>query len=210
MRHEFEDVPDDELWLRAGHHDGAAFGELFERHSTDVYNHCFRRTGSWSVAQDLTSVVFLQAWRRRRDVRLHGDSILPWLLAVANNAARNSDRSIRRNSRLLAKLPRRDAALNFDEEVSNRIDDERAMRLILDTVNTLRVEEREIIALCDWSNLSYSEAAVALNVPIGTVRSRLSRAREHLRVLLDQDTIEPEPATRVAGITFPKENHEPS
>lgn len=210
MRHEFDDVPDDELWLRASRHDGAAFGELFERHSNDVYNLCFRRTGSWAVAQDLTSVVFLQAWRRRKEVRLHGDSILPWLLAVANNVARNSDRSIRRNSRLLAKLPKSDPTSNFEDGVNKRIDDERAMRLILDTLNSLRVEDREIIALCDWSNLSYSEAAVALNIPIGTVRSRLSRAREHLRVLLDQDDIAPESATRVAGFTFPKENNDPT
>ena len=91
-----------------------------------------------------------------------------------------------------------------------RIDDERAMRLILGTLNSLRVEDREIIALCDWSNLSYTEAAVALNIPIGTVRSRLSRAREHLRVLLDQDNIAQEPATRVAGFTFPKENNDPT
>jgi len=79
-------VPDSELWRRAAGHDGTAFGELFERHADAVYLHCFRRTASWSTAEELTSVVFLEAWRRRRAVRLDTDSILPWLLAVANNA----------------------------------------------------------------------------------------------------------------------------
>jgi len=102
-----EPVPDSELWRRAAEHDGAAFGELFERHADAIYVHCFRRTASWSSAQELTSVVFLEAWRRRRAVQLHGDCILPWLLAVANNAIRNADRSLRRNKRLLAKLPLR-------------------------------------------------------------------------------------------------------
>ena len=210
VRRDFDGVPDEQLWLLASRHDGAAFGELFERHSADVYNHCFRRTGSWSVAQDLTSVVFLQAWRRRRDVRLHGDSILPWLLAVANNAARNSDRSIRRYNRLLSKLPKSELTSSLDDDVNKRIDDERAMGVILDKLNSLNLQDREIIALCDWSYLSYAEAAVALDIPIGTVRSRLSRARDHLRVLLDQEGFAHEPTNHVADLTFPKENHDPA
>jgi RNA polymerase sigma-70 factor (ECF subfamily) len=142
-------------------------------------------TGSWSAAEDLTSVVFLQAWRRRDQVRIHGDSILPWLLAVANNATRNSERSLRRHRLLLAKLPRSGPSSEFEDGIGDRMDDERRMQLILILVNRLKAREREIIALCDWSDLSYAEAASALNIPIGTVRSRLFRAREHLRSLLD-------------------------
>ena len=193
VRAEYADMPDSELWRRARDHDGTAFGELFERHSTAVYNHCFRRTASWSTAQDLTSVVFLDAWRRRKDVRLHGDSILPWLLVTANNATRNANRSIRRYQRLLVKLPPATSQLGSEEEAGNRVDDERSMALILDKVNSLRVEEREIIALCDWTDLSYAEAATALGVPVGTVRSRLSRAHQHLRKLIDDD---PDPHKR--------------
>ena len=98
-------VPDSELWRRAADQGGAAFGELFERHADAVYVHCFRRTASWSRAEELTSVVFLEAWRHRQSVRLDTDSILPWLLAVANNVIRNANRSLRRHQRLLAKLP---------------------------------------------------------------------------------------------------------
>jgi hypothetical protein len=56
---------DDELWLEAVKGDADAFGLLFERHARSVYNYCFRRTGEWARAQDLTSVVFLECWRRR-------------------------------------------------------------------------------------------------------------------------------------------------
>jgi hypothetical protein len=73
---------DRELWRLAGDGDSAAFGELFDRHATAVYNHLFRRTGSWSEAEDLTSAVFLQAWHRRTRVVIDRESALPWLLGV--------------------------------------------------------------------------------------------------------------------------------
>lgn len=177
-------VPDSELWRRASEHDGLAFGELFERHSTAVYNHCFRRTASWSRAEDLTSVVFLEAWRLRSKVRLHGDSILPWLLAVANNVLRNSNRSLRRYRHLMQAVPASATQPDLAEQVSSKLDDERAMATVLTEIHMLTAREQEVIALCDWSALSTEEAAVAMDVPVGTVKSRLSRAHEHLRARL--------------------------
>lgn len=174
---------DEELWLRAAS-DPSAFGTLFERHADSVYNHCFRRCGSWSAAEDLSSAVFLEAWRRRRDVRLAGDSILPWLLAVANNVSRHQERTLRRHRRLLAKLPT--AVLEPDpaDELVERLDDERRMQSILRVFGELKRHEQDVLALCAWGSLDYAAAAVALNVPVGTVRSRLSRARAHLNDLL--------------------------
>jgi RNA polymerase sigma-70 factor (ECF subfamily) len=205
----FDGESDSQLWSQASAHDGAAFGELFERHSKSVYNHCFRLTGSWSAAEDLTSVVFLQAWRRRDQVRLHSESILPWLLAVANNAARNAERSIRRHRLLLAKLPKSSESTEFEDGVGNRIDDERRMHWILMIASRLKAKEREIIALCDWSGVSYSEAATALKIPVGTVRSRLSRAREHMRTLLDE-AITQDPRPQLVALDISKDAHEPS
>ncbi|MCU1678453.1 MAG: polymerase, sigma-24 subunit, subfamily [Frankiales bacterium] len=180
-----EEASDAELWELAPS-DPRAFGALFSRHSDAVYNHCFRRTGSWSVAEDLTSVVFLEAWRRRRDVALSGDSILPWLLAVANNAARNQARSLRRHRNLLEKLPRPLVEPDLSEAADARIDDERQMQEILAVFNELPRHEQDVLALCAWSELDYVSAAVALQIPVGTVRSRLSRARAHLRQLMSQ------------------------
>lgn len=173
---------DGELWSRAAQQrDGEAFGQLFERHADAVYGHCFRRTGSWSAAEDLTSVVFLEAWRKRREVRLAGQSVLPWLLAVANHATRNAERSLRRHGRLLARIARPEEVPDLADDAARRADEERAMRIILTELRSLTDAEREVIALCDWAGLSYADAAAALGVPVGTVRSRLSRARQHLR-----------------------------
>ncbi len=196
------DVPSDvELWQRAAEHDGAAFGQLFERHSQAVYNHCFRRTASWSSAEDLTSIVWAEVWRRRKDVRLQGESVLPWLLAVSNNCLRNFQRSQHRYQNFLAKLP--PATIDdFAEETIGRLDDERRMAEVLSVLSVLRIEDQEVIALCDWAELTYAETATALGIPIGTVRSRLSRAHDRLRTTLstsiDDDTsltIKPLPAT---------------
>jgi len=173
---------DEELWSRAVEsHDSEAFGQLFERHADAVYNHCFRRTGSWSLAEDLTSVAFLETWRRRGDVRFSGASVLPWLLAVANNAARNAERSIRRHRRLVAKVPPPQAVPDIAEDAVQRADQERVMQWLLTAIRDLSKAEREVLSLCDWAGLSYAEAADALDVPIGTVRSRLARSRQHLR-----------------------------
>jgi RNA polymerase sigma factor (sigma-70 family) len=198
------EVTDGELWNRA-YDDGRAFGILFERHAKAVYNHCFRRTGSWSRAEDLTSIVFLEAWRRRRDVRLHTDTILPWLLAVANKVLLNYSRSMRRYHRLLIKLPRTSFDSGLEDDVGNRIDDERAMKVILAELSHLRNEEQEVIALCNWAGLTYAEAATALGIPIGTVRSRLSRAHDHLRIRMNSESDETTRSIAYHRMNSPKE-----
>jgi len=178
-------LSDGDLWRRVRAHDGKSFAVLFDRHANKVYNHCFRRSADWSMAEDLTSVVFLEAWRKRRHVRLNGDSVLPWLLAVANNCLRNAERSRRRYNRLLTRLPKPEDGPSFDTQISDRVDDETTMRRLLVVLRQLNIEDQEVIALCDWSGLSYEEAATALDIPVGTVKSRLSRARTRLRALID-------------------------
>ncbi|WP_407671474.1 RNA polymerase sigma factor [Parafrankia elaeagni] len=77
---------------------GAAFGCLFRRHFTAVYAYCFHRLGSWSAAEDASSVVFLEAWRRRADAVVVSGSLRPWLLGVATNVMRNQRRAARRRA----------------------------------------------------------------------------------------------------------------
>jgi RNA polymerase sigma factor (sigma-70 family) len=173
---------DSHLWAAARTGDCEAFGTLFERHATAIYNYCFRRVGSWATAEDLTSVTFLEAWRRR-DVELADGMVLPWLYGIATNVVRNANRSTRRYVHALARLGPPRPTPDFSGAADARLDDEAAMRKILALVSRLRREEQDVLSLCAWSDLSYEEAAVALGVPVGTVRSRLSRARTHLREL---------------------------
>jgi RNA polymerase sigma factor (sigma-70 family) len=173
---------DRELWHRASVEDPSAFGVLFERHARAIYNYCFRRTADWAAAEDLTSVVFLEAWRRREAVLLESESALPWLYGVATNVLHNRRRSQRRHRAALDRFPRERCA-DFTEDAHSRLDDERRMRNTLRAVAKLPRRERDVLALCGWAGLSYEEAALALDLPVGTVRSRLSRARARLREL---------------------------
>jgi RNA polymerase sigma-70 factor (ECF subfamily) len=174
---------DGELWDRAVDGDPGCFGLLFERHARSVYNHCFRRTASWADADELTSAVFMEAWRRRHVVRPVGESARPWLLGVANNLLRNHHRSLRRYRAALARLPGSGRELDPADDVVGRLADEGQMRRVLALVERLPRRDQEVLALCAWSGLTYQEAATVLDVPVGTVRSRLARARARLAEL---------------------------
>jgi RNA polymerase sigma-70 factor (ECF subfamily) len=178
---------DRELWERAVDGDAHGFGLLFERHGRAVYNFAFRRTANWGAAEDAASDVFLVAWRRRAEVVFSGDSgsVLPWLLGVATNCLRNVRRGEMRAGAAIARLDPGEAQPDFSDEIVGRLGDEARMAEVLRVLDELHEHERDVLALCAWSALDYGEAAVALGVPVGTVRSRLSRARAHLGELLD-------------------------
>lgn len=184
VTHVTADGPSDsELWDRAVGGERECFGVLFDRHARHVYNHCFRRTASWADAEDLASAVFVEAWRRRREVRPMGDSALPWLLAVANNLVRNHRRSLGRYRAGVARLPAPSPLPDPAEELVDRLADEAQMRRVLALVERLPRRDQDVLALCAWSGLSYQDAAEALGIPVGTVRSRLARARARLASL---------------------------
>jgi RNA polymerase sigma-70 factor (ECF subfamily) len=169
----------EELRLGSSH----ALGELFDRHADRIYTYCFRRTASWAVAEDATSTVFLEAWRARERAATYddaGSSALPWLYGIATNVCRNLTRSQRRHLSALGRLPRPTHGPDHADEVGDRIDSERAMARVVAELAGLPERDREVIALVVWSGLTYEEAAEALGCPVGTVRSRLARARARL------------------------------
>ncbi|MEU4379217.1 RNA polymerase sigma factor [Micromonospora echinofusca] len=187
MRHQVR-PSDEELWASIAAGDESAFGRLFDRYSRPVYNHAFRLTGSWSTAEDVTQATFLVAWRRRRDARLVDGSALPWLLVVATNEVRSEWRSARRWLALLRRLPaERHIGGDLADEVAARLDDERRMAEALSVVRHLSPAEREAVALCLWSGVSYPDAAAVLGISEVAVRSRVSRARSRLARLLPEE-----------------------
>jgi RNA polymerase sigma-70 factor (ECF subfamily) len=176
------ELDDSMLWARSRAGDADAFTVLFRRHAKAIYNYCFHRVGDWSAAEDMVSLVFLEAWRRR-DKELPADKVLPWLYGIATNVVRNRSRAERRFRAALARVPEAMQEQNFSEEVEARLDDERRVTRALDLLAQLPRHEQDVFALCAWFELSYEDAGLALDVPVGTVRSRLSRARQHLREL---------------------------
>jgi len=179
-----DSTPDAELWALAAGGSTAAFAQLFDRHAAAVWNHCFRLTGSWAEAEDLTSTVFLQAWRRRAEVRVTDGGVRPWLFAVAGNSARTERRSLARRLRLAARVGPPPAAADHADEVAERVDDERRMATVLAAVRRLPRAEREALQLCVWGEVPYAEAAEVLGLEVGSVRARVSRGRSRLARLL--------------------------
>jgi RNA polymerase sigma-70 factor (ECF subfamily) len=184
MRTEVSELSDRVLWRQAGEGHAGAFGILFERHAGRIYNYCFRRTADWALAEELTSTTFLLAWRSRSRAPLQSESALPLLYGIATNVLRNQRRSLKRRREALLRLPlERSEEPDFAEEIAARIDDEAAMQELLRLFAQLPRRQQDVVALCDWSGLSYDDAAAALDIPIGTVRSRLARGRRRLREL---------------------------
>jgi RNA polymerase sigma-70 factor (ECF subfamily) len=175
-------MSDESLWRASAEGDERAFSELYERHAGAIYNYLFRRLADWSEAEDLTAVVFMEAFRRRRDVVVHEGKVLPWLYGIATNVLRNRRRALWRHRRLVEQLAGVQGEIVV-LDASARAEAAEQMRSLLSLVATLPRQQQDVVALCVWSGLSYEEAATALAVPIGTVRSRLARARAALAEL---------------------------
>ena len=174
-------ISDAELWETRD--PGHAISTLYERHARAVYIHCVRRSADWDRAEDLTSAVFIQVVRKPERVRFYDGSALPWLLATANNLDHNARRSLRRSLRREARAAEPAQEPDFAADSDHRVDRLMRLREARDLVLQLPPEEQDVFVMCGWSELSYEQAAFALDIPIGTVRSRLSRARRRLEEL---------------------------
>ncbi|HET9382668.1 MAG TPA: RNA polymerase sigma factor [Streptomyces sp.] len=175
--------------LRAGDRD--AFGDLYEAHVTAVHRHALRLTGDWSTAEEVVSETFFAAWRRRGDLEEEGGSVKPWLLGIATHKAHNANRGRRRRLAFLARRPASAPVDDIADAVAARVDGARSLAAVHTALARLPRRDREVLALCVGEDLDHRQVAEALGVPVGTVRSRLSRARSRLRALS-----EPSPAGR--------------
>ncbi|MGW2087983.1 RNA polymerase sigma factor [Streptomyces sp. NPDC001880] len=172
--------------IRAG--ESSAFAELYDSYARTVYNHAFRLTADWATAEDVMAATFMEAWRLRHKVDPEGGSLRLWLLGIATNTARNQTRSNRRYRAAAGAAARAEMAVpDHAEEVAGRVDDRRRLAAALTALAALRRPEREVLTLCLWEGLEYTAAAETLGIPVGTVRSRLSRARAKLRKLADTE-----------------------
>lgn len=173
---------DDRLWAEIRCGSTAAFAALFERHAPTLFAYLLRRTADAWAADDLLSTTFLEAWRRR-DVAVEKGAVLAWLYGIATNVLHNQRRSTRRYKAALARLAPPGDEPGFAADVVDRIEQEARLESVLVALRKLPQHEQDVIALVLWSELSYEEAARALGVAVGTVRSRLARARSRLREL---------------------------
>jgi RNA polymerase sigma-70 factor (ECF subfamily) len=173
--------------------DPRAFGVIFERHYAAIHGYLRRRLDH-RLADELASQTFLVAFDRRAgfDSR-HLDS-RPWLYGIATNLLRNHRRREVRELRAIAELAP-DPPTRV-EGVEARIDAEGLRPRLAHALAGLPEGEADVLLLSVWAELEQPEIAAALEIPLGTVKSRLSRARERMRADLELDP--PAPASTTA------------
>lgn len=175
---------------RARRGDPEAFGELFDLHRDRVFRHALRMTRSVHDAEDVTGMVFLEAWRRRDTVLDVDGSAIGWLLVTTNNVSRNLSRSIRRYRHTLSTLPLPEDSPDHSDAVDVRLDSHPQLTALRQALARLPRRDQDILSLCVIEELSTADAAAVLNIPTGTVKSRLSRAKARLSASLTPlDTI---------------------
>lgn len=184
------------LWDRIRSGDADAFGDLYARHARAVQSYCLWRTADLQSAEDATATVFLEIWRKRERLALSTDSATPLLFGIATNVLRQQWRSRRRHRDALERVRSAGAPLpsDLETEAIARLDAIRQLNAAGAEIRALPRRERDVLALIAWGELSYEETAIALEIPIGTVRSRLARARRRLGDAFPDAISAPSPA----------------
>jgi RNA polymerase sigma factor (sigma-70 family) len=152
------------------------FAEIFDRHAEGIYRYAARRLGQQAAA-DVMSEVFLAAFRNRRRYDTGRQDARPWLYGIAVNVISEHQRAQRRHARVLAIVPGMPASDVVADEVVDRVTAAQLRPRIMQVLGELPGSDRELVLLVAWAGLSYEQAARALGIPLGTVRSRLHRIR---------------------------------
>lgn len=177
--------PSDAELIEASLSDPRAFERIFDRHFDAVHRFAMGRIGP-QEAGDVVAETFARAFDRRHRFRLDRPSALPWLFGIAINVVRER---VRRASRGVALADRVAAPVDlqtesFEAAVADRIDAQRRRPELIAALQELSDAEYALLMLAVESDLTYEQMAAVLGIPIGTVRSRLSRARGRLRAAL--------------------------
>lgn len=153
--------------------------EIFDRHAPALLRYVTRRLGP-DIAEDVLGDVFVVALERRGAFDPQAVSARPWLYGIASNVMA---RRYRDETRRLQAVERdgQAAAHRFEDTVAHRVDAERAVRRLSRALALLSPGDRDVLLMTAWAGLEQAEIAAALGIPVGTVKSRLHRARGRLR-----------------------------
>jgi RNA polymerase sigma-70 factor (ECF subfamily) len=176
--------PDDDGALIARSvRDPEQFAAVFRRHAAEIQRYVVRRLGA-DAAEDVVADTFLTAFRLRSRYQPDRPDARPWLYGIATNLIGRHRRAEVRQYRALARTGVDPVTEPFTDGADARVSAGGESRRLAAALAALPAGQRDALLLQAWGDLTYEQAAVALGVPIGTVRSRLSRARGRLRQAL--------------------------
>ncbi|MCW2920503.1 MAG: rpoE [Thermoleophilia bacterium] len=182
-----DEAQSDALIIRDSLHDAAQFGALFDRHYDDVCSMVARRYGP-ELADEVATETFLIAFERRAKYRDMRGSARPWLFGIALNLCRQAARRRAVDARALARaIAGEPVAVAPAHAHIEREQEREGLRVAMPQILAALAErDRDALLLHCWEGLSYDEVSIALGIPIGTVRSRINRARKIVSRGLDE------------------------
>jgi RNA polymerase sigma factor (sigma-70 family) len=157
-----------------------AFAAIFDRHAEEVYRYVVGRIGAHAAA-DVVAEVFMVAFRNRDRYDRDRPDALPWLYGIATRLVGQHRRDERRRLRALARIAAPDAVEGFEEHATDRVMAQQLHPRLARALRRLSAEDRNLLLLVAWGDLTYQQAGQVLGIPIGTVASRLHRIRRKLR-----------------------------
>ena len=173
-------TPTDAEIIDRSRHEPDAFAAIFDRHAPHIRRYLARRLGA-QVADDLVAETFLTAFDKRQRYDRSRPDARPWLYGIATNLVAQHRRQEARRYRT---APADTADLDHADRVAAEVTAHATRSLLTGALVGLSSEDRDVLLLVAWEQLSYEEVAAALTIPIGTVRSRLHRARRKVREAL--------------------------
>jgi RNA polymerase sigma-70 factor (ECF subfamily) len=175
------DEPSDAAVIADSLDEPRCFADVYDRHAGSVFRYLVRRVGR-DAADELLGESFRVAFERRGSYDLSRPNARPWLYGIATNLLshhrRTESRRLHATARMAAQVAARDEVA---EQAVDAVDAAALWPKALEAVAALPDGERDALLLHVWEELSYDEVATALGIPVGTVRSRLNRARTTLR-----------------------------
>ncbi len=182
--------------------EASAFGDLYDRHARTLARYLIRRVGP-DEGEVLLGELFRIAFETRHRYLPERPDALPWLYGIAANLVMKTHRSRARRASAAARLASQTRTSEsfgaFEERSVEAIDATARLSGVAAALDALAQEDREVLLLYAWEDLSYAEIGVALGIPTGTVRSRLHRVRRILRELIGPGGEEADVQSRGAG-----------
>lgn len=175
-----DDEPTDAELIARSIDDPRAFMPLVERHQRVLYGYLARRIGR-DLAEDVTSETFTRAYAQRHRFDQERDDARPWLFGIATNLLRNHARSEVRQLRAYARHGVEDRSDDDHAASHTRLDAVARTGALASALESLKPGDREALLMFAWNEMPYEDIAAALDIPVGTVRSRLNRARRQVQ-----------------------------
>ena len=175
----------DSQLIQRSHADPDAFGPVFDRHWAAIRAFCTSRAGA--SGEDIAAEVFRLAFHKRRSFDHRSPDATPWLYGIATNQLRQHFRAAERGLRAGTRHARREPSPYAVDDALGRVEAESLGPQLAGALRTLSADDRDALLLYAWAELSYEAVAEATGAPVGTVRSRIHRARMRVQAHLTRE-----------------------